>query len=138
MVIFAKTPVALLRMEVTGAFDVGGEIGDERPGAFGARALACCQIKRAPGRLQAPKAPGRTLAALFFLRFRDFSSFSLLAFRPFFVWVAIFSGQPEIATKTKYKYKAIEFPAPFRAYNSIDHLGGGEKHRRPILMLPAL
>ena len=46
MVIFAKTPVALLRMEVTGAFDVGGEIGDERPGAFGARALACCQIKR--------------------------------------------------------------------------------------------
>ena len=76
--------------------------------------------------------------ALFFLRFRDFSCFSLLAYRPFFVWVAIFSGQPEIATKTKYKYKAIEFPAPFRAYNSIDHLGGGEKHRRPILMLPAL
>ena len=27
MVIFAKTPVALLGMEVTGAFDVGGEIG---------------------------------------------------------------------------------------------------------------
>ena len=74
MVIFAKTPVALLRMEVTGAFDVGGEIGallrmevtgafdvggeigDERPGAFGARALACCQIKRAPGRLWRPGA----------------------------------------------------------------------------------
>ena len=108
MVIFAKTPVALLKMEVTGAFDIGGEIGDERPGAFGARALACCQIKRAPGRLQAPRAPGRTLAALFFLRFRDFSSFSLLAFRPFFVWVAIFSGQPEIAIKSKFKYKAIE------------------------------
>ena len=28
-----------------GAFDAGGEIGDERPGAKGARALACCQIK---------------------------------------------------------------------------------------------
>ena len=72
MVIFAKTPVALLRMEVTGAFDVGGEIGDERPGAFGARALACRQIKNAfgPGLLcfcnqqPAPASPGPAVSQL--------------------------------------------------------------------------
>ena len=43
MVIFAKTPVALLRMEVTGAFDVGGEIGAllrmEVTGAFDVRPM---------------------------------------------------------------------------------------------------
>ena len=66
MVIFAKTPVALLRMEVTGAFDVGGEIGallrmevtgafdvggeigDERPGAFGRRSFRGLRISECP------------------------------------------------------------------------------------------